>query len=487
MQARGQRAAAVAAPPRRVSSLRHTVRAAGCSARCRAFVCAHTASVQQVAPTQACRLSAALPPRLPAPRTCSTQRRRAGASCSSTVQTSVPRADVRARVWLKPTHLIDAPYVEVAGVDVEWPVARLCVHVLAVLRLRGVVPVQTTLRLVARCGGKPDAAAERAAARLEDESATLAAAGVADGAWLLADVRSGTARAAVVRDVTLLTDMLVAPTRKRYCVPQLCEELLRDLLFQHNAVALVETLDADAPLLRTLDQLRHGMTYYLCPAASSAVGEEVRLYLPTFCVHKRLLTYSRQVDKLREDANGVAAALANEAAECVRHALQRRQQHVERLSAKVFVPCGSDRFELDAVVLADSCAAVVQAKTVLNESAAAQLLRNVNILKCVHLRLRCLCPRIHRPHALTRRLLGFVRRSELKDAPDCPPELRMFAGKRIVSVLAGGIIKPLTPQLTAEQLVQQWRAAGIALLLPSRAGLGFHDDGCLQGAPFDAA
>ena len=79
-----------------------------------------------------------------------------------------------------------------------------------------------------------------------------------------------------------------------------------------------------------------------------------------------------------------------------------------------------------------------------------------------------------------------MRRSQLKDAPDCPPELRMFAGKRIVSVLAGSIVKPLTPQLTAEQMVQQWRAAGISLLLPSGAGLGF-DDGCLQGAPFDAA
>ena len=196
------------------------------------------------------------------------------------MQTSVSRANVRARVWVKPTHLVDARYVEVAGVDVAWPVARLCVHALAVLRLRGVMPAQMTLRLVARGGGKPDAAAERAAARLEDESATLAAAGVADGAWLLADVRSGTVRAAVVRDVTLLTDMLMAPTRTRFCVPQLSEELLRDLLFQHNAVGFVETLYADAPLLRSLEQLRHGMTYYLCPAASSALGDKVRLYLP---------------------------------------------------------------------------------------------------------------------------------------------------------------------------------------------------------------
>ena len=34
------------------------------------------------------------------------------------MQTSVPRANVRARVWVKPTHLVDASYVEVAGVEV---------------------------------------------------------------------------------------------------------------------------------------------------------------------------------------------------------------------------------------------------------------------------------------------------------------------------------------------------------------------------------
>ena len=61
----------------------------------------------------------------------------------------------------------------------------------------------------------------------------------------------------------------------------------------------------------------------------------------------------------------------------------------------------------------------------------------------------------------------------------------MFAGKRIIPVLAGRIIKPLARNITAEQLVAEWRAAGISLLLPSGAGLGFRD-GCFQAAPFDA-
>ena len=76
-------------------------------------------------------------------------------------------------------------------------------------------------------------------------------------------------------------------------------------------------------------------------------------------------------------------------------------------------------------------------------------------------------------------------RSDVKDASDCPPKLRMFAGKRIIPVLAGRIVKPLNKGLTAEELVAEWRAAGISLLLLSSEGLGFHD-GCFQGAAFDA-
>jgi hypothetical protein len=76
-------------------------------------------------------------------------------------------------------------------------------------------------------------------------------------------------------------------------------------------------------------------------------------------------------------------------------------------------------------------------------------------------------------------------RSAVKDAADCPPELRMFAGKRIIPVLAGRIIKPPNKGVTAEELVAEWRVAGISLLLPSGDGRGFHD-GCFQGAAFDA-
>lgn len=52
-------------------------------------------------------------------------------------------------------------------------------------------------------------------------------------------------------------------------------------------------------------------------------------------------------------------------------------------------------------------------------------------------------------------------------------------------VLAGRIIKPIDGDWTAEEMVEEWQAAGIRLLLPNGKNLGFQD-GCFQGAPFDA-
>jgi hypothetical protein len=59
------------------------------------------------------------------------------------------------------------------------------------------------------------------------------------------------------------------------------------------------------------------------------------------------------VKKLRGNADSSAAALENEAAECLRLALQRRHANVERVRAKCHVPSGKKRLELDVVVLAD--------------------------------------------------------------------------------------------------------------------------------------
>jgi hypothetical protein len=77
--------------------------------------------------------------------------------------------------------------------------------------------VQLSLRLVARGGGLPDAAAERRAARLDDPTASLAAAGVTEGAWLLANLRSAQPRFDTVRDITLLTDLVESPDEPFIC------------------------------------------------------------------------------------------------------------------------------------------------------------------------------------------------------------------------------------------------------------------------------
>lgn len=48
--------------------------------------------------------------------------------------------------------------------------------------------------------------------------------------------------------------------------------------------------------------------------------------------------------------------------------------------------------------------------------------------------------------------LAAARRA-LKDAPSCPHELRMFAGRRLIPVLAGRVIEPLSGDVTREALV----------------------------------
>lgn len=62
-----------------------------------------------------------------------------------------------------------------------------------------------------------------------------------------------------------------------------------------------------------------------------------------------------------------------------------------------------------------------------------------------------------------------------KDAPDCPPELRVFAGRRIVPVLAGRIFKPISKTYTTAAFMAALRREGVSLLLPNGSGLNFVD------------
>ena len=63
---------------------------------------------------------------------------------------------------------------------------------------------------------------------------------------------------------------------------------------------------------------------------------------------------------------------------------------------------------------------------------------------------------------------------ELKDSPDCPPELKIFTGKQVRGALAGRIIKPVDKtSISSHKLCELWKKAGYTVLLPSRDGLGW--------------
>jgi len=63
---------------------------------------------------------------------------------------------------------------------------------------------------------------------------------------------------------------------------------------------------------------------------------------------------------------------------------------------------------------------------------------------------------------------------ELKDSPDCPPQLKIFAGKQVRGALAGRIIKPMDRKvMSSKDLCDVWKKAGYTVLLPSGDGLGW--------------
>lgn len=63
----------------------------------------------------------------------------------------------------------------------------------------------------------------------------------------------------------------------------------------------------------------------------------------------------------------------------------------------------------------------------------------------------------------------------LKDAPDCPPELRVFAGKQVRGALAGRAIKPFDrKELPSAALCEVWKKEGFTVLLPSGDGVDWH-------------
>jgi hypothetical protein len=124
------------------------------------------------------------------------------------------------------------------------------------------------------------------------------------------------------------------------------------------------------------------------PSTSSVLTLEVRAHLRAAALHAAVViawatnVAIAKVNKLRDNTNNIAIALENEAAESLRRELQRRHTHVERLSTKVFVPDGAKLYELDAVVIADSCAAVAASNTTEPATAAHRKTAKGAWLRC---------------------------------------------------------------------------------------------------------
>ena len=121
-----------------------------------------------------------------------------------------------------------------------------------------------------------------------------------------------------------------------------------------------------------------------------------------------------------------------------------------RVRDKLFVAWQGKRLELDEVVLAADgpCAFVVEAENVLSEASGDELQKRLDAVNSV------------------------------KDAPWCPPELCVFNGKHVYGVLCGRSVQlKQSPSRFAspEALVEEWKARGYKLLLPSGTALASGD------------
>lgn len=202
--------------------------------------------------------------------------------------------------------------------------------------------------------------------------------------------------------------------------PRLTAGGLRELLTTYNAAGV--SCSPDGPLLDGLGALSDGGCYYL--VGENAVSPETRVAKLEACNQNEAVVMER-------------AATERVAAEL--RAMGRCNVRV--LPEKLFL--GPRRLECDGVVLADGCAAIVEAGAVLTESKAKQL----------------------------RDRLNEVRR----EAPD------VLAGRRVVGVLAGGFVAPIVPGFEAAELAAEWAERGYGLLLPNGSDFSF-GDGCFKSA-----
>ena len=105
-------------------------------------------------------------------------------------------------LYVKRAGVAGARYAAVSGVALQQTVGEFTACWMKQAKLCDVDPSLVTLQLVACCPHKPPALAEAHAPALDDPSLTLAEAGIASTAWLLATVARALLPGACARPVT---------------------------------------------------------------------------------------------------------------------------------------------------------------------------------------------------------------------------------------------------------------------------------------------
>ncbi len=149
-------------------------------------------------------------------------------------------------VWVKRMDVAGAQYVEVENVDLQQTVSKFKARWMTQAKL-DLDPSLVTLRLV-KCGErKPNGGYEAQAEVLDDPSLSLAAAGVADAAWLLAHL-AGVGTPAAAPPARLLTVASRARGRQQLSEWHLSTQSDLD---RHLAHGLLWQVDAGGKLIRS--------------------------------------------------------------------------------------------------------------------------------------------------------------------------------------------------------------------------------------------
>ena len=96
----------------------------------------------------------------------------------------------------------------------------------------------------------------------------------------------------------------------------------------------------------------------------------------------RRFTDNEQVKNLEAHNANLATGLEHEASECLeKYMRENGHPEAKRLCSTLYIPYGNGgALEVDGVVVANNCAMVLEVKDSLNEGAASQLQRLLNII-----------------------------------------------------------------------------------------------------------